>query len=107
MAGRARMLTRSLTQRRRRLISSARSSGSASILGRRRRSSGFPHVPLTKLVQKFLGRDEERILLQNAADDDHRMRAHNVDHRISSELIQAVGADHGIVVVTPDMIDAR
>ena len=37
--------------------------------------------------EEFLLRYEEWILPEDAADNDHRMRSHNVDHRIFSDAI--------------------
>ena len=62
---------------------------------------------MANLAQEFLWRHEERILLKNAADDDHRMRPHDVDHRVASKFSEMVGADDRIVVTTPHIIDAR
>jgi hypothetical protein len=51
----------------------------------------------TKLTQKFLGRHKERILLEDAADDDHRMRAHDVNHDFSSKFAEMAGAEDCVV----------
>jgi hypothetical protein len=45
--------------------------------------------------------------MQEAADDDHRMRPHDVDHRVASKFAELVGADHRVVVTTPDIVHAR
>jgi hypothetical protein len=49
---------------------------------------------------------EERIVLENAADDDQRMRAHDVNHSVSAEFRKVVGADNRIIVATPHIIDS-
>jgi hypothetical protein len=46
-------------------------------------------------------------VLKKAADDDHGMRPHDVNHRVSTKFREIVGADHGIVVALPYIIDTR
>jgi hypothetical protein len=46
-------------------------------------------------------------VLKNAADDDHRMRPHDVNYRLSSNFREIVGADHGIVVAAPYIVHTR
>jgi hypothetical protein len=46
-------------------------------------------------------------VLKNAADDDHRVRPHDVNHRVSSESCEVVRADDGIVVPPPHIIHTR
>jgi hypothetical protein len=45
--------------------------------------------------------------LKNAADDDHGMRPHDVNHGVSPKFREIVGADHGIVVAAPYIIHTR
>ena len=52
-------------------------------------------------------RHEERIVLENAADDDHRMRPHNVNHSVSAEFRKMVRTDDRIVVASPHIVDPR
>src|ERR1700683_2221178 len=69
---------------------------------------GRPHGPtLADLAQEFLGRHVERIPVQEATDDDHRMCPHDVDYRVASKFSELVGADHRVVVTTPHIIHAR
>ena len=63
--------------------------------------------PPANLAKKLLRRYEERILLKNPADDDHRMRPHDVDHCVPAKFREIVGADDGIVVSAPDIIHPR
>jgi hypothetical protein len=63
--------------------------------------------PLAELVQKLLRRYEERILLEDAPDDDHRMRPHDVNNRVSSKSSKVVYADDRIVVATPQIVHTR
>src|SRR6185295_14968878 len=103
-AGSAMMLTRSLRQRRSRAASSAGASTGDSTSDR--------HMTRTlsstrsKLRQKLFGGHEEGVPLNDAADDDHRMRPHDVDHGVAAELPGAVRADHRIGVTAPDVVDA-
>ena len=48
--------------------------------------------------QELLRRHEERIPVQQATDDDHRMRPHDVDHRVTPKFAELVGADDRVVV---------
>src|SRR6202050_5574247 len=82
-------------------------SGWTSISGSRG-GRGRPHGPtLADLTKEFLGRHVERILMQEATDDDHAMCPHDVDHRIASKFAELVGADHRVVMTTPHIVDAR
>ena len=45
--------------------------------------------------------------MKNAANNDHGMRPHDVNHRVSSNFREIVGADHGIVVPPPYIIHTR
>src|SRR5882672_4965187 len=58
-------------------------------------------------MQELPRRHEERFVLENAADDDQRMRAHDINHSISAEFRKVVGADDRIIVATPHIIDPR
>jgi len=58
-------------------------------------------------MQELPRRDEERIVLKNAANDDQRMRAHDVNHSVSAEFRKVVGADDRIVMATPHIVDPR
>jgi hypothetical protein len=46
-------------------------------------------------------------LLQVTANNDHRVRPHNVDHSVPAELPEMVGADNGVVKPAPNLVDAR
>src|SRR5262249_14965807 len=60
-----------------------------------------------KFMQEVVGLNEKGILLQDSADDDHRMSPHDVDHRVSSKFRQMISADDSIFVTTPYVIHAR
>src|SRR5581483_307628 len=101
IAGRARTLTRSLIHRRSRVISCALSAACACISGRR--GGCAPHCPtLAEFFEELFGRNIERILLKSAADDDHRMRSHDVDHRVAAKLPKMVHPDDWVVVPAPN-----
>src|SRR5882672_7590141 len=59
------------------------------------------------LTKELLRRYIEWILLKDAANDDDRMRPHDVDHRVTAESAQVVRANHRIIVTIPQLVDAR
>jgi hypothetical protein len=105
LPGSAMMPTRSFRQPRNRATSSV---GVSSITSTSDRDAahGLLPFPRSKFGQKPLWWDKERILLQNSADDDNRMRSHDVDHGIAAELGQMVSADDRVVVTAPNVVDA-
>src|SRR5258705_4919054 len=66
------------------------------------RRSSFAH-----LTKELLRRYVKWILLKDAANDDSRMRPHDVDHRVTAESAQVVRANHRVVVTIPQIVDAR
>src|SRR5476649_1253880 len=66
-----------------------------------------PGPALAHFTQELFGRYKKRIVLKDAADDDHRMRPYDVNHRASSNVREIVGADHGIVVAAPYIVHTR
>ena len=62
---------------------------------------------MTNFTEKFFRRHIERIRLKNAADDDHRMCAYDIDDRIASELGKIVNANDHIFVAAPHVIHPR
>src|ERR1700683_974013 len=61
--------------------------------GSRRRWPLPPGPPFPNFTQELFRRSKERILLKNTPDDDHRMRPHDVNHRVPSKFAEMVGAD--------------
>jgi hypothetical protein len=57
-------------------------------------------------VQEFLGRHKERVLLEDPADDNHRVRAHDVDDCVTTKLCEVVNANHRVLVTRPYVIHA-
>src|SRR2546425_3582403 len=90
MAGRVRTLSKSLMQALRRLISPAVWSISPSIV----RCAMGVLVPRSAALayhsQELIRRDEEWVLLEDSADDDHRMGPHDVDHDLPAKLGEIV-----------------
>jgi len=69
---------------------------------------GYPFgAPFAVLAQKLGRRREERIFLERTTDDDHRMRAHDVDHCVTAKLRQMIRADDRIIAMTPHVVYAR
>src|SRR5579871_6828923 len=73
----------------------------------RRTGAAAGGPPLSKFQQKLLRRHEERILLQDTANDDERMRPHDVNHRVASKLSQMISADDRVVMTAPHVVDTR
>ncbi len=64
-------------------------------------------MSLLQFLKKFLRRHTEGILLKNAADDDHRMRPHDIHHGVTAEFGKILDADDSVIVTAPDVIDPR
>jgi hypothetical protein len=62
---------------------------------------------LTKFTQEFVRRDKEGILLKDAADDDHGMGPHDVNHHVTPKFSERVGADDCVLVAAPHVVDTR
>ena len=60
---------------------------------------GLFHFALSQFLQEFIRRHEERVLLQDAPDDDHRVRAHDVHDDLCSKLEQVVCSADGVVIL--------
>src|SRR5580658_5727855 len=77
------------------------------MLSRRRRRRTLRSSPFAKLTQKLLGGHKKRVLLEDAADDDHRMRPYDVDNRVPAKFRKVIHTDDRIVVTTPHIIHTR
>ena len=42
--------------------------------------------------------------MEDAPDDDHRVRSQDANHRISAKFREVIGADHRVVVAVPDIV---
>src|SRR5579863_6174478 len=108
MAGSARTLTKSFRQRFRCLISPVVSSCPTPMFRPLLSGAHRPPGPsLSNLAQELFRRYKKRIVLKYAADDDHGMRTHDVNHRVSSHFREIVGADHHVVVALPYIVHTR
>ena len=56
-------------------------------------------------MQELAWRHKERIVLENATDDDQRMRAHDVNHSVSAEFRKMIRTDDRIIVAAPHIVD--
>jgi hypothetical protein len=76
------------------------------ISGRRRRTTPASS-PLAKFSQELIRRYKERILLKDAADDNHGMSSHDVNHRVTSKTTEMVSTDDRVVVPKPYIVYTR
>jgi hypothetical protein len=75
---------------------------SASCRGR----AGPPGSSFAELLKELDWRNENRISLKNAADDDHRVRSHDVDYGVPNKFADVISADHGVVDPAARMMGA-
>src|SRR5882724_394750 len=54
--------------------------------------------------QKLIRRYKERVLLHDAADENHRVSSHDVDDKIAATLRQIIKTDYGILIVRYDVV---
>jgi len=102
IAGSARTLTRSLMQRWRRVISMAALSVPTSTpISARTYASGHAMplgaAALAQLSQELVRRYEERVLLEDSADDDHGVGAHDLDNDVTTEPGEIVRANDRVL----------
>jgi hypothetical protein len=62
---------------------------------------------LAKFSQELIRRHKERILLKDAADDNHGMRSHDVNHRVTPKTAEMVSTDDRVVVTKPHVVYPR
>jgi hypothetical protein len=63
--------------------------------------------PLPKVSQELIRRHEERIVLKDAADDNHGMSPHDVNDCVTSKTAETVSADDRVVVAKPNVVNTR
>src|ERR1700677_120953 len=63
--------------------------------------------PLAKFSQGLIRRYKEGILLKDAADDDHGVGPHDVNHRVTPKTPEMVSADDRVVVTKPHVVYTR
>src|SRR6267154_2608612 len=54
----------------------------------------------------FVGRHKERVLMEDPADDNHRVRAHDVDDCVTTKLCEVVNTNHRVLVTRPHVVHA-
>ena len=55
-------------------------------------------VSFTQFPQELIRRYEERVLLEDAADDNHRVRTHDVDDDLPAKLGEIVYSYDGVFI---------
>ena len=63
-------------------------------------------APLAQFPQELIGRNKERVLLKNSADDDHRMGSHNVDDNGPAKLGEVVNSYDRVWIPRQDIIQS-
>jgi len=54
--------------------------------------------------QKLIRRYKERVLLDDAADENHRVSSHDVDDQVAATLRQIIKTDYGILILRYDVV---
>src|SRR6266480_4441643 len=62
---------------------------------------------LAQLPQKLIRRHKKRVLLDDAADQNHRMRPQDVHYNIPAKLREIVNADDRVFIPGPDIVHPR
>jgi hypothetical protein len=76
------------------------------ISGRCRRT-GPASSPLAKFAQELIRRYKEGILLKDAADDNHGVSSHDVNHGVTTKTTEVVSEDDRVVVPKPYVVYPR
>jgi len=64
-------------------------------------------VPLSQLPQEFVRRNEEGVLLEDSADDDHRVGPHDVDDDLPAKLGEIVDSYDRVLVPGQNIVQSR
>jgi hypothetical protein len=72
----------------------------------RRARTFASQLSLPQFEEKLIGRNEERVLLKNAADNYDWVRPHDVHNHSCSKFEQIVRTDHRIVILGKNIIEA-
>ncbi len=64
-------------------------------------------MPLTQLPQEFVRRNEEGVLLEDAADDDHRVGPHDIDDDLPAKLGEIVDSYDRVLIPRQDIVQSR
>src|SRR5262245_66662267 len=62
---------------------------------------------LAQLSEELVRRHEERVLLEDSADDDHGMGAHDLDHDVATRPGQIVAANRRLLAPVEAIFDER
>jgi hypothetical protein len=54
--------------------------------------------------QKLIRRYKERVLLDDAADENHRVSSYDVDDKVATALRQIIKTDYGILILRYDVV---
>jgi hypothetical protein len=63
--------------------------------------------PLAKFSQELIRRHKEGILLKDAANDNHGMSSHDVNHRVTPKPTEMVSTDDRVVMAKPYVVYTR
>ena len=66
-----------------------------------------PGVSFTQFPQELVRRNKERVLLQNAADNDHRVRPHDVNYNLPAKLGEVVDSYDRVLISRQNVIQPR
>jgi hypothetical protein len=64
-------------------------------------------VSFAQLPQEFIGWNEEWVLLEYAADDDHRVRPHDVNYDLPAKLGEIVQSYDRVLIARQNVIQPR
>ena len=64
-------------------------------------------MPATQLSQELIRRNEERILLENTSDNDHRVGPHDVDNDLAAKLGEIVDSYNRVFVSRQQIVQSR
>src|SRR5712671_6022016 len=107
MAGRLRTPSKSLMHDLRRLISAAVCSISNYVVRSSMGALVLCSVAFAQLAQELIRRNEEGVLLERSADDNHRMRPHDVDNDFPAKLGEMVRSSDRIAVPRQQVVQPR
>src|SRR5207302_7362064 len=100
------MPIRLLIQALRRLISLAACSNCASIAKVTSDRCWFSPrcAAFAQFPQKLIRRYKERVLLDDAADENHRVSSYDVNDKVAATLRQIIKTDYGILILRYDVV---
>ncbi len=63
-------------------------------------------VPFTQLPQEFVGRNEERVLLEDSPDDNHRVGPHDINDNLPAKLGEIVDSYNRVPIARQDIVQS-